>query len=65
MDRVTRYLGILMIILVLYVAATSGPPVGSSGETVAPEFQCINLPIITLIGGTVGVYHFLRRPSAD
>ncbi len=58
MDRVTRYLGILMIILVLYVAATSGPPVGEAlARTVAPEnFNALIFPIITLIGGTVGGY---------
>src|SRR5690554_3845335 len=57
-DRVTRYLGILMIILVLYVAVTSGPPVGEAvARTFAPEDAgALIFPIITLIGGTVGGY---------
>ncbi|SDY62389.1 NRAMP family divalent metal transporter [Tindallia californiensis] len=57
-DKVTKTLGILMIILVAYVAATSGPPVGEAAiRSIAPENPMLLVfPIITLLGGTVGGY---------
>jgi Mn2+/Fe2+ NRAMP family transporter len=56
MDRIVVFLGILMIALTVYVAFTSGPPVGEAlRNTVAPE-QVDVLAIITLVGGTVGGY---------
>ncbi len=56
MDRVVILLGALMIGLTLYIAVTSGPPVGSAlRNTVLPE-QISPLAITTLIGGTIGGY---------
>ena len=56
MDRVVVFLGALMILLTLYVALTSGPPVGSAlKNSVLPE-QVEPLAITTLIGGTIGGY---------
>jgi Mn2+/Fe2+ NRAMP family transporter len=56
MDMFTKVLGGLMILLVGYVAISTQPPVGEAlYRTFSPtgiEF----LPIITLIGGTVGGY---------
>lgn len=56
MDRIVVLLGALMILLTLYVAITSGPPVGTAlTNTVAPEVVS-PLAITTLIGGTIGGY---------
>lgn len=56
MDLFTKVLGALMILLVAYVAITTGPPVGEALiRTVAPT-QMPMLAIITLVGGTVGGY---------
>ena len=51
-------LGIVMILVVAYVMVVSNPPYGDAlVHTFAPEhpFKLI-LPIITLVGGTVGGY---------
>jgi len=56
MDRVVIFLGVVMIGLTLYVAFTSGPPVGDAlRNTVLPQDVEV-LAITTLIGGTVGGY---------
>ncbi len=56
MDRIVVILGLVMIGLTVYVAFTSGPPVGEAlRNTVAPE-QVDLLAITTLVGGTVGGY---------
>ncbi|MGI5163845.1 NRAMP family divalent metal transporter [Spirillospora sp. CA-253888] len=56
MDRIVVMLGAAMILLTLYVAVVSGPPVGDAlKQSVLPERVDL-LTIITLIGGTVGGY---------
>ncbi|GAA1636766.1 NRAMP family divalent metal transporter [Georgenia ruanii] len=56
MDRIVVVLGALMILLTLYVAIESGPPVGEALKNmVAPE-RVDFFVITTLIGGTVGGY---------
>lgn len=56
MDRFAQSLGFLMIGLTLYVAATAHPPlVEAVRRTVAPTSIPV-LPIVTLVGGTVGGY---------
>ena len=56
MDRIVVVLGALMILLTLYVAVTSGPPVGAAlKNSVMPEEVSV-LAITTLIGGTIGGY---------
>jgi Mn2+/Fe2+ NRAMP family transporter len=56
MDKITRILGILMIVLTLYVAFRSNPPVGEAiVHTFAPKTIDM-FAIITLVGGTVGGY---------
>lgn len=56
MDRFAQLMGVVMIILMIYVAVTSHPPVG---EAVVKSFmpdQIDVLAIVTLVGGTVGGY---------
>ncbi|TAH79487.1 divalent metal cation transporter [Bacillus subtilis] len=56
MDRFTQIAGFVMIILTVYVAATTAPPVGQAvANTFAPEHISI-FAIVTLVGGTVGGY---------
>ncbi|QRZ93364.1 NRAMP family divalent metal transporter [Bacillus sp. LJBS06] len=56
MDRFTQIAGFAMIILTLYVAITSAPPVGHAvANTFVPEHISI-FAIVTLVGGTVGGY---------
>ncbi|MEZ7820751.1 MAG: divalent metal cation transporter, partial [Patescibacteria group bacterium] len=56
-DKLTKYLGIGMIILVIAVAFISKPPMGQAIKgTFAPDIIKF-LPILTLVGGTVGGYH--------
>ncbi|QDA62158.1 NRAMP family divalent metal transporter [Hymenobacter jejuensis] len=56
MDRFAQIMGLLMIISIVYVAVTSGPPVGEAlVRTVAPT-KIDFMSIITLVGGTVGGY---------
>lgn len=56
MDKLSIILGIIMLILIAYVASISKPPVGEViGSIVAPKNFAF-LPILTLIGGTVGGY---------
>jgi len=56
LDWFTKLLGILMIILTLYIAISSQPPIGEAlTRTIFPAV--INpTAIITLVGGTVGGY---------
>lgn len=58
MDIVTQVLGVLMIGIVTYVMIISEPPVGEAAKrAVLPEEPLtMLLPIITLVGGTVGGY---------
>ncbi|QII47675.1 divalent metal cation transporter [Bacillus paralicheniformis] len=56
MDRFTLIAGFVMILLVVYVAITTGPPVGEAvTKTIMPDHIDI-LAIVTLVGGTVGGY---------
>lgn len=56
MDRFTQLLGLLMIGLTLYIAFVSHPPLAEAAKhTLFPE-QTRLLPLITLVGGTVGGY---------
>ncbi|MFC3884623.1 NRAMP family divalent metal transporter [Bacillus songklensis] len=56
MDRFAQIMGGVMILLTLYVAITSSPPVGEAiAKTFMPDKVDI-LAIVTLVGGTVGGY---------
>jgi Mn2+/Fe2+ NRAMP family transporter len=55
-DQLVKLLGLLMIVLTLYVAFSSGPPVTEAFyRTVWPQ-QTDVMKIVTLVGGTVGGY---------
>lgn len=55
-DVVTKVLGIAMILLTIYIAVTSAPPVAEAFyRTIVPE-KIDTLKIVTLVGGTVGGY---------
>ncbi|MFE6170504.1 NRAMP family divalent metal transporter [Viridibacillus arvi] len=56
MDKVAQAAGFIMILLMMYVAFTTSPPVGDAlANTFTPEKLDI-LSIVTLVGGTVGGY---------
>lgn len=56
MDRFTQIAGLVMIVLTLYVAISSAPPVGEAlVKTVAPDV-IDPMTIVTIVGGTVGGY---------
>ncbi|WP_172371754.1 NRAMP family divalent metal transporter [Sporosarcina jiandibaonis] len=56
MDRVAQIAGIVMVLLMLYVAISTTPPVGEAiVNTFKPE-QISIFAIVTLVGGTVGGY---------
>lgn len=58
MDNFAKILGGLMILLTGYVAITSNPPVAEAAiRSVAPtNLDSLLLPMVTLVGGTVGGY---------
>jgi Mn2+/Fe2+ NRAMP family transporter len=56
MDRFAQVMGLLMILLIIYVAVVSAPPLGEAAvKTILPD-QLDVMAIITLVGGTVGGY---------
>jgi Mn2+/Fe2+ NRAMP family transporter len=56
MDKFTQLAGFVMIILTLYVAVSSAPPMGEViTKSVMPD-KIDMMAIVTLIGGTVGGY---------
>lgn len=58
MDKVAKVLGGLMIALTTYIMCVSNPPVGQAiVSSVLPDnYGILMLPMITLVGGTVGGY---------
>ncbi|KKK32997.1 membrane protein [Salinicoccus sediminis] len=58
MDVVTQSLGVLMILITAFVMIRSNPPYGEAAlRAIAPEEPLsLVVPIITLVGGTVGGY---------
>jgi Mn2+/Fe2+ NRAMP family transporter len=56
MDRVAQIAGFVMILLMMYVAISTSPPIGEAVvNTFKPE-QISIFAIVTLVGGTVGGY---------
>ena len=56
MDLFAQLMGLLMILLIVYVAITSDPPLAEAAvKTLLPD-QIDLIAIITLVGGTVGGY---------
>ncbi|MGO4295007.1 NRAMP family divalent metal transporter [Chitinophaga sp. RAB17] len=56
LDQFTRWLGILMVLLTLYVAISSHPPVMEAVRQSVWPAVISTKAIITLVGGTVGGY---------
>lgn len=58
MDKLTKYLGTIMILVVLFVAFKSKPPVGEAAAGIFSFSQApsLVLPLITLLGGSCGGY---------
>lgn len=58
MDMVAKALGVLMILLTTYVMFVANPPVAAAVvKSVLPDnYGILMLPMITLVGGTVGGY---------
>ena len=58
MDKLTKYLGSIMIIVVLYEAIKSKPPVGDAVSSIfhPGDVGALVLPLITLLGGSCGGY---------
>ena len=58
MDTVVKILGVLMIALATYVMFSSHPPVAQavSSSLFPDDYGVLMLPMITLVGGTVGGY---------
>ena len=57
-DKFIQVLGIIMLVLALYVAIVTKPPLGEGFQRmITPQnIESLILPIITLVGGTVGGY---------
>jgi Mn2+/Fe2+ NRAMP family transporter len=56
MDKFTQIAGFAMILLTLYVAISSNPPVGEAIQKTFMPDTIDYMSIVTLIGGTVGGY---------
>ncbi|QCR23819.1 NRAMP family divalent metal transporter [Pontibacter sp. SGAir0037] len=56
MDRFAQVMGFLMILLIVYVAITSEPPVAEAVQKAFLPDQIDIIAIVTLVGGTVGGY---------
>ena len=56
MDKVAQIAGFTMIILMLYVAFTTSPPVGEAIVNTFNPTEISVFAIVTLVGGTVGGY---------
>jgi Mn2+/Fe2+ NRAMP family transporter len=56
MDRLTRLLGLLMILLTAAVAIASRPDAGAALRAAVRPGRMPWLPVVTLLGGTVGGY---------
>jgi len=58
MDKMTKYLGSIMILVVLFVAFKSKPPVGEAAASIFSFSAAPTLvfPMITLLGGSCGGY---------
>jgi Mn2+/Fe2+ NRAMP family transporter len=56
MDRFARLMGFVMIIVIIYIAFTSQPPVAEAALRTIVPLKIDLMTIITLVGGTVGGY---------
>lgn len=56
MDRFAQAMGFVMIIVIIYIAITSAPPVGEAVLRTFVPLKIDLVTIVTLVGGTVGGY---------
>ncbi|WP_342331582.1 NRAMP family divalent metal transporter [Pedobacter sp. FW305-3-2-15-E-R2A2] len=56
MDRFAQVMGFIMIIVIIYIAITSAPPVGEAVLRTFVPLKIDLVTIVTLVGGTVGGY---------
>jgi Mn2+/Fe2+ NRAMP family transporter len=56
MDQFTKFLGVLMILLTIYVAFSSHPPIADAIQHSFFPATISTTAIVTLVGGTVGGY---------
>lgn len=57
-DKMTKYLGIIMIMIVIYTVSTNNPPIQETINCIMyPEnIKPLIFPMLTLLGGSVGGY---------
>lgn len=56
MDRFAQLMGAVMIVVIIYIAITSAPPVAEAALRTIVPLKIDLMTIITLVGGTVGGY---------
>ncbi|WP_316839998.1 NRAMP family divalent metal transporter [Pedobacter gandavensis] len=56
MDRFAQVMGFVMIIVIIYIAITSAPPIGEAALRTIVPLKIDFISIVTLVGGTVGGY---------
>lgn len=56
MDRFAQVMGFIMIIVIIYIAVTTNPPVAEAALRTILPIKIDLMTIITLVGGTVGGY---------
>jgi Mn2+/Fe2+ NRAMP family transporter len=56
MDRFAQVMGLVMIIVIIYIAVTSSPPVAEAALRTFIPLKIDLMTIVTLVGGTVGGY---------
>ena len=56
MDRFAQLMGFVMIIVIIYIAITSAPPMGEAAIRTIMPLNIDFVSIVTLVGGTVGGY---------
>lgn len=56
MDRFAQLMGAIMIVVIIYIAITSAPPVGEAALRTIIPLKIELMTIVTLVGGTVGGY---------
>jgi Mn2+/Fe2+ NRAMP family transporter len=56
MDRFAQLMGAIMIVVIIYIAITSAPPVAEAALRTVVPLKIDLMTIVTLVGGTVGGY---------
>ncbi|HMI05072.1 MAG TPA: NRAMP family divalent metal transporter [Pedobacter sp.] len=56
MDRFAQVMGLVMVIVIVYIAVTSAPPVAEAALRTIVPLRIDLMTIVTLVGGTVGGY---------